>query len=957
MKSLNTLEPNHSQHMIKYFPLLSLFFVFFLVKNEAYTQDLIERTKLQIKQTSNQTEPNELAKLVAQNQQSKARFSEFDPFEISSLTNSLTEIYATGSINLEIKADQLNAFIREQPATATIKIPVDEKSFFELELFKVKLFAEDFIYRGSDGRDLTSMNNGVFYRGIVKGDNNSIASASIFGQEIRIMIGDEEGNYVIGKLKDAPTHVLYNDRNLLLDEPPGCAAGEAQNLGKENFQIEVNGSARNSLNKCIPLYVECDYDMYTKHSNSEASVIAFVSALVNETATIYANEQIEVSLSDVKVWTTPDPYASLNSTSAVLQRFGELTKNDYNGRLAHLISTRNLGGGIAWVDVLCSSYFTFSGQHAGPYAVSASLGTSVTTFPTYSWNVEVFTHEMGHNMGSPHTQNCSWNGNNTAIDACAPTEGGCSSTYGACPPGGGTIMSYCHITNCGIDFNNGFGDQPGALIRNRYNNASCTLTCAAPTCDDGVQNGDEEGVDCGGSGCTSCPCYENQIVFSLTLDTYPTETSWTVKNSAGTTLYSGSGYNQAGTTINQTFNLPPAIGYQFTINDSYGDGICCGYGNGSFSLRDNQNELIASGGAFGATFSMIFCTESGGVVDNCPSDPNKTEPGLCGCGVTDTDTDNDGTPNCNDNCPSDPNKTEAGLCGCGVADTDMDNDGTPNCNDNCPSDPSKTEAGLCGCGVADTDTDNDGTPNCNDNCPSEPNKTEAGLCGCGVADTDTDNDGTPNCKDDCPSDPNKIAPGECGCGVADTDTNNNDIPDCEEVGLCPENNTITSDLSAQSSFNAQKTLTTSGTVIINSDITFKAGESIILKPGFQVINGSSFSAILETCTPVGNRLTSKSLLVSKPSFPFGKKPVFDVKVMPNPFRGSTLIQYQLSRPMPVLIQLMDINGKVIQVIENNTTKLDGLHEVYLIGQELQPGMYYIFLVTTEGMVSKKVIVI
>ena len=903
--------------MIKYFPLLSLFFVFLLVKNEAHTQDLIERTKLQLKQPSNQTEPNQLSKLVAQNQQSKARFSEFDPFEVRPTLNSIAEGYATESVKLEIKEDQLNTFIREQPATVTLKIPVDDKSFFELELFKVKLFAADFIYRASDGRDLTAMNHGVFYRGIVKGDNNSIASASIFGQEIRIMIGDEEGNYVIGKLKDAPTHVLYNDQNLLLEKPPGCAAGDAQNLGKDNFRTPISGTSRSSLNKCVPLYVECDYDMYTKHDDSEASVIAFVSALVNETATIYANEQIEVSLSDVKVWTTPDPYASLNSTSAILQRFGELTKNNYNGRLAHFISTRNLGGGIAWVDVLCSSYFTFSGQHAGPYAVSASLGTSVTTFPTYSWNVEVFTHEMGHNMGSPHTQNCSWNGNNTAIDACSPTEGGCASTYGACPPGGGTIMSYCHlIPNCGIDFNNGFGDQPGALIRNRYNNASCTLTCAAPTCEDGVQNGDEEGIDCGGSNCTPCPCYENQIAFVLTLDNYPAETTWSLRNSAGTPLYVGGPYNQAGVTINRTFNLPPAAGYQFTINDDFGDGICCSYGNGSFSLRDNQNEIIASGGAFGATFSTIFCTQSGGIVDNCPTDPNKTEAGVCGCGVADTDTDDDGTPNCNDNCPTDPNKTEVGACGCGVVDTDTDDDGTPNCNDNCPTDPNKTEVGACGCGVADTDTDDDGTPNCNDNCPTDPNKTEVGACGCGVVDTDTDDDGTPNCNDNCPTDPNKTEAGACGCGVADTDTdddgtpncndncptdpnkteagacgcgvvdtdnNNNGTPDCEEAGLCPEDYIITSESPSQSSFNAQKTLTTSGTVLINEEMTFKAGESITLKPGFYAAQGSNFGAIIETCTPIESRLTTENLPTFNPSASLVNNPMLDLKVMPNPF--------------------------------------------------------------------------
>ncbi|MDY6844826.1 MAG: CsgG/HfaB family protein, partial [Thermodesulfobacteriota bacterium] len=48
------------------------------------------------------------------------------------------------------------------------------------------------------------------------------------------------------------------------------------------------------------------------------------------------------------------------------------------------------------------------------------------------------------------------------------------------------------------------------------------------------------------------------------------------------------------------------------------------------------------------------------VDDNCPSDPAKTDPGICGCGVADTDTDSDGVPDCNDGCPLDPAKTDPG---------------------------------------------------------------------------------------------------------------------------------------------------------------------------------------------------------------------------------------------------------------------------------------------------------
>lgn len=88
--------------------------------------------------------------------------------------------------------------------------------------------------------------------------------------------------------------------------------------------------------------------------------------------------------------------------------------------------------------------------------------------------------------------------------------------------------------------------------------------------------------------------------------------------------------------------------------------------------------------------------------DQCPSDPQKTSPGLCDCGTPDTDSDGDGTPDCVEGCVADPAKTTAGVCGCGVSDADSDGDGTPNCQDQCPSDATKTQVGACGCGVSES---------------------------------------------------------------------------------------------------------------------------------------------------------------------------------------------------------------------------------------------------------------
>ena len=70
-------------------------------------------------------------------------------------------------------------------------------------------------------------------------------------------------------------------------------------------------------------------------------------------------------------------------------------------------------------------------------------------------------------------------------------------------------------------------------------------------------------------------------------------------------------------------------------------------------------------------------------------DPDKINPGICGCGNPDADKDGDKTPDCNDKCASDPGKTEPGTCGCGNSDADKDGDRTPDCIDKCPRDPAK----------------------------------------------------------------------------------------------------------------------------------------------------------------------------------------------------------------------------------------------------------------------------
>jgi len=146
-----------------------------------------------------------------------------------------------------------------------------------------------------------------------------------------------------------------------------------------------------------------------------------------------------------------------------------------------------------------------------------------------------------------------------------------------------------------------------------------------PTCTDNVQNGQETGVDCGGPTCPSCPpptgCTDTEVTLSITLDNYPEETSWTLTNDGGQTIASGGTYGSQpdGSTVTETICLVEDC-YTFTINDAYGDGICCGFGNGSYSLTDGGT-VLASGGSFTSSEATDFCIGGSGPDTSPPTDP------------------------------------------------------------------------------------------------------------------------------------------------------------------------------------------------------------------------------------------------------------------------------------------------------------------------------------------------
>lgn len=389
--------------------------------------------------------------------------------------------HVESSYTLTIRNEVLQQLHQKDPGLIRLALP--EPFNIELDLYKVSVFSHGARIMTSDGISRDPNPNHHFYRGMIKDKANSLAIVSVFENRVQILYSDENGNRRIQKNQDG-TYLAFNDKDLVVPQQMECFTEDTP--PQHNIEGEEI-SGRSVSGNCVEVYVECDYKSYTDNGSNLSNTEEWVAELWHEVITLYDNEDIPVSVSDVLVYTSTDPFASLGSTSAVLSAFvTHIQQISYDGRLAHFLSTRSLGGGIAYLDVLCSTTV--------PCAVSASLSTTIVPVPNYSWNVEVVTHEMGHNMGSHHTHACAWNGNNTQIDDCGnqwaynsgqtPEGNACFNPSTPILPTSGTIMSYCHlIGGIGINFNNGFGEQPGNRIRTKYNNANCnTGTCTPPVC-------------------------------------------------------------------------------------------------------------------------------------------------------------------------------------------------------------------------------------------------------------------------------------------------------------------------------------------------------------------------------------------------------------------------------------------------------------------------------------------
>lgn len=300
------------------------------------------------------------------------------------------------------------------------------------------------------------------FNGIIENTNlPSLVSITIINGTIRGIISEGNDQFILGPIQDNSKnedYVLYNQSiNKLAKAQVLCGVSDAEVM--TNLPSVIS-KTETTVSKCVRLHFEITQGLQNMWGGTTQSIEKFVNIL-NNVVTIYKNDGIYVKLSYLKIWSMKEPY-NLGSSTLALNSFYSSGGTIY-GDEAHLLHEYQYGG-LATIpgSLNCQQVRAVSGMQG-----------NFDNFPNYSWNVMVVAHELGHNLTSPHTQWCGWVGG--AIDNCYPTEGGCPP--GPAPVNGGTIMSYCHLSNTGINFINGFGSQPGSRIRNSIATSSCMTSC------------------------------------------------------------------------------------------------------------------------------------------------------------------------------------------------------------------------------------------------------------------------------------------------------------------------------------------------------------------------------------------------------------------------------------------------------------------------------------------------
>ncbi len=379
------------------------------------------------------------------------------PFVLVSAATAPEASVAKAGLRVRLDAE-VTRRLRES-SQARVLVPLAADSEVELALVRFDLLEPGVVVTATgDAGSVPVHPDVVLFRGSVVGDPESWVVIGVSSDDALGVISTQGRLVGIGPIRErgASSGPLLHSIAEVSDPPAGSRrfecladqlAGEALEVPRSPRGGGVALEATTTRLRC-DIAVDCDYELYSiKFGGDLTATTNYVLTVMGVASAIYERDiNTTLMVSYLNVWTTAtDPYSS-TTTSAQLPQFRNFwnaNRGTVSRDLAHLLSGRGLGGGIAYLGVLCNL--------SSGYAVSA-IDTGFE-YPANgaTWDANVIAHETGHNFSSPHTQSCFWQSAGyvapgALLDSCYAAEGSCyTGPVGILPPNLGTLMSYCHL--------------------------------------------------------------------------------------------------------------------------------------------------------------------------------------------------------------------------------------------------------------------------------------------------------------------------------------------------------------------------------------------------------------------------------------------------------------------------------------------------------------------------------
>lgn len=340
-----------------------------------------------------------------------------------------------------------------------------------------------------DGLRLEQPPADQYYLGRIEGESGSRAMLRVAEDGSTLgLVASSGGTWVINSdgsseaisqaaLHELPEHDTAQDSfQCETLEPPASAEKAMQDAWLKEMPIDDIGTnvgpahSGSSARYEARIAIETDHAYFQRLGHNSQQASRYMADMFAFISSIYEDElDTALTISYLSLWETSNEPWTQHRTLCALNQFGwywNSHRTHVERSLAHFVSGRNMGGGVAWLGVLCGQPFTVgancpglpsSGLFGGDYGLSANIaGNFNPNNPQPVWDITVIAHELGHNFNSPHTH-CygGIGGSGHPVDRCYGGESGhgCHAGGGFLPgpmgQGSGTIMSYCHLLQGG----------------------------------------------------------------------------------------------------------------------------------------------------------------------------------------------------------------------------------------------------------------------------------------------------------------------------------------------------------------------------------------------------------------------------------------------------------------------------------------------------------------------------